>query len=30
MTFFTVVHVQSKDDNWNLSFAKVETFGNLV
>ena len=25
-----VVHVQTKDDNWNFSSAKLETFGNLV
>ena len=27
---FMVVHMQTKDDNWNLSSAKFETFGNLV
>ena len=25
-----VVHVQTKDDNWNFSSAKFETFGNFV
>ena len=25
-----VVEVQNKDDNWNFSSAKFETFGNLV
>ena len=24
-----VVHVQTKDDNWNFSSAEVESFGNL-
>ena len=24
-----VVHMQTKDDNWNFSSAKDETFGNL-
>ena len=27
---FMVVHLQTKDDNWNFSSAKFETFGNLV
>ena len=25
-----VMHVQTKNDNWNFSSAKVETFNNLV
>ena len=25
-----VVHVQTKDDNWQFSSAKFDTFGNLV
>ena len=28
--FFMVVHMQTKDDNWNFSSAKFETFENLV
>ena len=30
MLFFMVVQVQIKDDNWNFSSAKFETFGSLV
>ena len=27
---FTVLHVQTKHDNWHFSSKKVESFGNLV
>ena len=27
---FTVVHMQTKDDGWKFSSAKVKSFGNVV